>query len=189
MATSSLLVLFALHFLFSRVAGNANEYKSAQARLAYAGSTGMVVSWNTPQQLDEPKVYWGTSPDQLSNTASSRDSITYQTSTTYNNHVKITGLEPNTQYYYRPSDWNASQPMSFRTSRVAGDHTPFTAAVVVDLGTMGHYGLTTHVGNGSGNPLKPGERNTIQALRDTQDEWDFLWHGISRSTRTLDQIC
>jgi hypothetical protein len=70
-----------------------------QVRLAYAGATGMYVSWNTYAQLDKPSVRWGTEPDNLNNVASSRISVTYETSSTYNNHVKIGGLKPDTQYY------------------------------------------------------------------------------------------
>lgn len=71
-----------------------------QHRLAYAGDTGMHVSWNTYSQLSKPTVRYGTSPHNLNMEASSNISVTYQTSTTYNNHVKITGLEPDTLYYY-----------------------------------------------------------------------------------------
>lgn len=160
---------------FARVG---NDELPMQLRLAYAGSTGMQVSWNTYGQLDIPTVHWGTTPDNLSNIAVSNISATYPTSSTYNNHVKIDGLEPDHTYFYLPHHSpNGTEPYSFRTSRSQGDHSPFTAAVVVDLGTMGGYGLTTHVGDGAANPLAIGERNTIQALKDTMSGWDFLWHG------------
>ena len=148
-----------------------------QLRLAYAGSTGMHVSWNTYCRLDKPTVHWGTSPHRLDHSTFSDISVTYNTSSTYNNHVKIEGLLPDTQYYYLPEHSECNIPHTFRTSRPSGDYTPFVAAVVVDLGTMGQLGLTTHVGDGAANPLKPGETNTIQALRSSQDEWDFVWHG------------
>ena len=170
-----LITLFSIGY--ATAASNDNGLTPMQLRLAYAGATGVYVSWNTKSQLDQPTVHWGTSPDQLIHSTSSDVSITYQTSSTYNNHVKIEGLCPDTQYYYLPEHGEGSQPYSFRTSREAGDHTPFVAAVVVDLGAMGSYGLTTHTGEGAGGALEPGERNTIQALRSTQHEWDFLWHG------------
>lgn len=137
----------------------------------------MMVSWNTPAKVVNPTVHWGMSAGSLNETASSQDSTTYHTSTTYNNHVKITGLQPDTKYHYMPAGTNLSEPLSFRTSRPTGDHTPFVAAVIVDMGTFGKLGLTTHVGNGSANPLKDGEKNTIASLRDTQNDWDFVWHG------------
>ncbi|TKA80846.1 hypothetical protein B0A55_02330 [Friedmanniomyces simplex] len=136
-----------------------------QIRLAYAGPTGMMVSWNTYEKLSNPTVYYGASV-----------SVTYQTSATYNNHVKVDGLRPNTQYFYNLEDTNTTKPYSFYTPRVAGDKTPFVAAVVVDLGTMGRDGLTTFVGKGAANPLTPNETNTIQSLQDFQDEYEFLMH-------------
>ena len=146
-----------------------------QVRLAYAGQTGMVVSWNTYSQLERPTVYYGTIPDDLRYFAYSDVSVTYPTSTTYNNHVNITGLQPDTLYYYLPQDLS-SEPYTFRTARAAGDMTPYSIAVVADLGTMGPDGLTTYVGNGAANPLAPGEKNTIQSLADTKHGWEFLLH-------------
>jgi hypothetical protein len=136
-----------------------------QIRLAYAGDTGMTVSWNTFSQLSHPSVRYGRHPKLLTEVAFSDVSITYKTSTTYNNHVKITGLEPNTLYYYQPVNSNATAPYSFKTSRLAGDEEPFTVAVAADMGLMGPDGLTTHVGNGAGHPLKPGDTNTISRSR------------------------
>ena len=168
---------------YSTLVQNGNDRDPMQVRLAYAGSSGMHVSWNTYGKLDRPTVRWGATPDNLCNIASSDTSITYQTSSTYNNHVKIHGLEPDTTYFYLPQPSNdTTKPYTFRTSRLAGDHTPFVAAVVVDLGTMGGYGLTTHVGDGAANPLEKGEKNTIQSLVETMSNWDFLWHGIFDQT-------
>jgi hypothetical protein len=70
-----------------------------QLRLAYAGDGGMHVSWNTFSRLEEPRLRFGTSPNRLDQHASSDISVTYHTSTTYNNHVKLTGLKPDTKYY------------------------------------------------------------------------------------------
>lgn len=108
-----------------------------QLHLAYAGPTGMMVSWNTFSKLNMPQVNYGLAPNALDSVAMSNVSVTYQTSTTYNNHVKITGLQPDTVYYFQPQFSNVTNAYSFRTSRVAGDQTPMTVAVVVDLGTMG----------------------------------------------------
>jgi acid phosphatase type 7 len=147
-----------------------------QLRLAYAGDTGMVVSWNTYSQLSRPTVRYGLSLD-LSETAWSTVSVTYPTSTTYNNHVQLKDLKPNTLYYYQPEFSNSTTPYAFRTSRPAGDGTPYSIAVVVDLGTMGPDGLTTHVGKGAANPLRVNETNTIQSLSQFKPGYDFLWHG------------
>ncbi|KAK3670862.1 hypothetical protein LTR78_009306 [Recurvomyces mirabilis] len=146
-----------------------NATTPMQIHLAYAGATGMMLS--------KPTVYYGTQQDDLRENASSNVSVTYQTSTTYNNHVQLEGLRPNTVYYYNLIGSNTTSPYNFTTPRPAGDHTPFVAAVVVDLGTMGSDGLTTTVGKGAANPLAPGERNTIQSLQDFQHTYDFLMHA------------
>jgi len=112
----------------------------------------MYVSWNTFTKLNNPTVKYGLSPSSLDKSASSDVSITYPTSLTYNNHVKITGLRPDTTFYYAPIGMlegdAAALPFTFRTGRPAGDGTPYSVAVVVDLGTMGPQGLTTKAGNG-----------------------------------------
>lgn len=65
--------------------------------------------------------------------AKSCDSRTFQSSRTWNNHVKISGLKPNTKYYYRVAGTN--QPgsaylptYSFVTARAAGDEKPLTVS-------------------------------------------------------------
>ncbi|KAI9927601.1 hypothetical protein MW887_003221 [Aspergillus wentii] len=148
-----------------------------QVHLAYAGSTGMTVSWNTYSKLQHPLVRFGNHPDALVHEASSDVSVTYPTSTTYNNHVKITGLKPDTLYYYQPQCGNASQIYTMKTAREAGDKTPFTVAVGGDMGLMGRDGLTTSTGpNGGKAPLAPGDNNTIQSLQSMKAQWDFFWH-------------
>lgn len=176
MAALKLLSLLSLCTRTGLAASNGTT--PMQIRLAYAGDTGMYVSWNTYLQPPQPTVQYGKHPAYLTQSASSNVSVTHQTSTTYNNHKKLEGLEPGSTYYYQPQHSNTSTPFSFKASRPAGDHTPFVAAVVVDLGTMGVDGLTTHVGTGAANPLTPGETNTIQSLQDFQDEYEFLMHGM-----------
>jgi hypothetical protein len=125
-----------------------------QIRLSYQGPTAMMgkyrrhaqlfhlldtnkyctVSWNTFSQLPNPTVSYGLSQDALTQTASSYVSVTYATSLTYNNHVNLTGLLPFTKYYYLPQYSNATVPYTFTTARVAGDTTPYTVGVVVDMG-------------------------------------------------------
>jgi hypothetical protein len=156
-----------------------NDTIPMQLRLAYAGSTGMVISWNTYSQLPRPTIRYGRAPWALTETAWSNVSVTYPTSTTYNNHVKITGLEPDTLYFYQPGNSNSSTPSTFKTSRVAGDTTPYTMAVVVDLGLMGPDGLTTHTGKGAITSLGPNDKNTMQSLQQDLAGIDFLWHRKS----------
>jgi acid phosphatase type 7 len=115
--------------------------------------------------------------NDLCESATSNASVTYETSTTFNNHVLLTGLRPNTLYYYNLLHSNTTRPYNFTTPRLAGDHTPFTAAVIVDMGTFGRDGLTTFVGKGAANPLAPGEHNTIQSLQSVQSTYEFLIHA------------
>jgi hypothetical protein len=154
---------------------------AGQIRLAYHGANGMTVSWNTFEQVKTPSVKWGLSKDKLVHTASSHISVTYPTSTTYNNHVLISGLKPDTTYYYLPSPLPQGEhvePYTFRTARSAGDKQAFSVAVVVDLGTMGRLGLSTSAGTGvsANNVLQPGEKNTIDSLAAEKSSYDFIWH-------------
>ena len=178
---ASALVAFAALAIPTSAATNSTI--NSQIRLAYAGDTGMFVSWNTFSQLSKPTVHYGLSPNALTETASSNVSVTYRTSLTYNNHVKIMGLKPNTMYYYLPEhllNTNNTTPYSFMTSRPAGDGTSYSAAVVVDLGTMGPQGLTTTAGKGvsPNNTLAVGEINTIESMTQQLNSFDFLWHRM-----------
>ena len=154
---------------------------TSQIRLAYHGDDGMMVSWNTLGHVERPVVHWGISLDNLHHIATSNVSVTYPTSTTYNNHVLINGLAPGRTYFYQPSPLLSPEdagPYNFTTSRRAGDRKPFSVAVVVDLGTMGGLGLTTTAGTGvaANNILRPGEKNTIDSLASSLSKFEFLWH-------------
>ncbi|KAK9235148.1 hypothetical protein V1525DRAFT_284764 [Lipomyces kononenkoae] len=144
-----------------------------QIRLAYAGSHGMAVSWNTKQQLANPTVYFG-KDQSLNRFAQSDVSTTYPSSSTFNNHVVLTGLEPDTAYFYKPNCGNVTY--TFTTARRVGEKTEFSFAMVGDMGTFGPDGLSTTVGKGAANPLKPGDLTTIQSLAARQGSYDFIWH-------------
>lgn len=154
-----------------------NKVAPVQHRLAYAGDTGMVVSWNTYQQLEAPWVQYGLSPDSLDQTAESLESITYPTSITWNNHVVIKDLQPDTTYYYKVANSeNNSDIYKFVTAKSPGSPDEFSFSVVVDMGTMGELGLSEEVGKGAEGALEPGEQNTMQSLRNGMNEFEFLWH-------------
>jgi acid phosphatase type 7 len=178
--TSALVALVA--FAVPTVALNYNVSLNSQIRLAYSGPNGMMVSWNTYNHIEKPTVKWGFRPDYLIFEASSTVSVTYNTSLTYNNHVKIRGLQPDTTYYYCPTTLMQSDasncPFSFKTSREAGDMRPLSVALVVDMGTMGPEGLSTTAGSkiSANNILKPGEKNTIQSIVSVLDKIEFLLH-------------
>lgn len=147
-----------------------------QIRIAYQGTEAMMVSWNTFKQLEKPTVHYGEHPWHLDQVATSQESITYPTSLTYNNHVNITGLRPDTMYFYLPSGVNYTKPYSFKTGKVAGDMKPFEVAVVVDMGTFGRLGLSYTKGNGSCCELEAGAQTTIQSISERLDEFDFVLH-------------
>ena len=155
-----------------------DTFEPVQIRSAYAGPTGMMVSWNTFSELpSSPTVKYGFTPNDLpfSSSPENGQSVTYPTSLTFNNHVRLTNLLPNTKYFWQPAFSNETSIFSFTTSREKGDPTPFVVAVAVDLGLIGPDGLSTTVGKGAANPLLPGEINTIQSLQQHND-FDFLWH-------------
>jgi hypothetical protein len=170
------LAVLALATTVSANGGPCNENtKPKQIRLAYAGPTGMSVSWNTNEQLHRPTVNFGRNNWRLTNSASSETSITYPTSSTWNNHVTLTGLAPDTKYYYTPLCGN--ETYSFTTARKAGSSEPYKFAMVGDMGTMGKDGLSTTVGSGAANPLAPGAKTTIESLNELKPDYDFVWHG------------
>ncbi|BGP42811.1 hypothetical protein JCM10450v2_006926 [Rhodotorula kratochvilovae] len=155
-----------------------------QHRLAFAGSDGMTVSWSSFTKQQAPTVWYGTSPDKLDQVVSSDLSSTYPTSRTYNNHVKLTGLKPGTQYYYKVSGTNGYEAsylptFKFRTARAPGDESPLTIATFGDLGLMGEDGLSTATGPLGGSAhatLEPGETNTIQSMLALKDTYEFMVH-------------
>jgi len=153
-----------------------------QIRLAYAGEGGMAISWNTLQQMNNPTVNYGLSGN-LDHSASSTISTTYQTSSTWNNHVTISGLLPDTRYDYKIQCDNRAY--SFITPRAIGKGTSYKFAMVGDMGTFGPDGLSDHVGTGAANPLSPGEQTTIDSLHSMKSDYDFIWHGQNPFCRTF----
>lgn len=154
-----------------------NVLQPVQYRVAFAGKQdAAVVSWNTYGKPGyQPTVYYGTDKNQQ-NSKSTGDSNTYDTSTTWNHHVRIEGLESDRVYYYRVGGAPESEIYNFKTARKAGNTKEFTFAAAIDLGVMGPYGLSTKVGNGASNPLAPGEQNTMDSLLQNIDNFDFLLH-------------
>ena len=151
-----------------------------QIRLAYWGDHAMAVSWNTNQKLIHPTVLFaedtGNKDDSLNRRSSSDISVTYPSSSTYNNHVVLDGLAPHTTYRYSPQCGN--ETYSFTTARSAGTgRDGYKFAMIGDMGTMGPDGLSTTVGKGAANPLQPGDLNTIQSLLAYSGQYEFIWHG------------
>ncbi|KAK1757556.1 Metallo-dependent phosphatase-like protein [Echria macrotheca] len=185
MRTSLPVVLLAICRVVSVVAEDdlpcSVETSPTQIRLAYWGDHGMAVSWNTKHKLARPTVWYAPdvgnhgNNDSLNKKASSDISVTYPTSSTFNNHVVIDGLAPHSSYLYRPQCGNKTY--RFTTARSAGKGpSGLKFAMVGDMGTMGPDGLSTEVGTGAANPLQPGDLNTIQSLLAYAGHYDFVWH-------------
>ncbi|KAH0001155.1 acid phosphatase AphA, partial [Aureobasidium melanogenum] len=140
--------------------------------LAYVPG-GMHIHFQTPFGLGAaPKVQWGTTQDNLCNTAVGQ-SNTYAREppcslapvtqcSEFFHEVQITGLKPNTKYWYRIPAANGtteSQTLSFRTAHAAGDRSEFTVAVLNDMGYTNAHGTHKYLGNA------------------VDDGLAFAWHG------------
>jgi phosphodiesterase/alkaline phosphatase D-like protein len=146
-----------------------------QVHVMYAGNptgTGMIVSYMTQATTATSTVRFGLAPSFLNGTATG-----YQTSylVTWHHHVRITGLQPNTRYYYSCGDAAAgmSPVYSFVTANPAPAY-PYSVAVFGDAGIPGagqmlgdlarvlpNISFTWHIGDisyvrraGSGAPLQ-----------------------------------
>jgi hypothetical protein len=155
------------------------EYRSHADSLGLCRSGGYGSQLEHKATVVQPTVYFGNDIHHLNRFASSSISTTYPSSSTYNNHVTITGLELDTTYYYMPQCGN--QSYRFKTAPDVGNGKGFKFAMVGDLGTMGPDGLSTTVGKGAANPLTPGEKTTIDSLQSTKSSYEFVWHGLSPS--------
>lgn len=145
-----------------------------QLRLAYAGDYDMTVSWNTDQESKNPEVCYGISEGALDKCIKAY-TVTYPTSTTWNHHAKLSPLKADTTYYYHITNDNNTM-RQFKTSPKLGEDKQWSFAFVADLGTMGKFGLSSHPSDEIWS-LEPGEENTIDALIEKVDTFDFLWQG------------
>ncbi|KAK4246242.1 Metallo-dependent phosphatase-like protein [Corynascus novoguineensis] len=134
---------------------------------------GINIHFQTPFGLGEvPSVLWGTKPDRLHRKATG-------TSHTYNrtppcsavavtqcsqffHEVQLHHLKPGSKYYYQIQAANgttASDVLSFTTAQDAGDPTPYSMAVLVDMGYTNAGGTY---------------KQLVQAI---DDDAAFVWHG------------
>ncbi|KAG5367942.1 Acid phosphatase [Yarrowia sp. C11] len=114
-----------------------NVLQPVQYRVAFAGhQNAAVVSWNTYGKPGyQPTVYFGKEKNKL-NRKSTGDSNTYETSTTWNHHVRLQGLESDHVYYYRVGGAPESEIYHFKTAQKAGNPKEFTFAAAIDWNTM-----------------------------------------------------
>jgi len=141
--------------------------------LAYVPG-GINIHFQTPFGLGSaPTVHWGYVPWDLSNTATGTtgtydrtppcSEIIHLTQCSQFFHdVKITGLRGGETYFYQIAGANGTTPsqlLAFTTARDAGDQTPFTIAVLNDMGYTNAKG-------------------TFEQLQIATDEGvAFAWHG------------
>ena len=112
-----------------------------QIHLAFSGLTelknpnGAIVSWQTVDDTTTTRVKYGTDASSLSQEASGFSDSYYST---FDHHVTLANLEPDTQYFYQCGDDEAgwSEVLSFRTA--PGDdkasEASFTIGVIGDMG-------------------------------------------------------
>src|ERR1700733_8707008 len=81
---------------------------------------------------------------------------------------------------------------SFKTARRAGDHTPFAAAVVIDMGVFGPDGLSernvSYTGQNITWPLKPKEHTTIEQLVKSASSYAFVLHPGKFGMKTVRKL-
>ncbi|GMG16561.1 unnamed protein product [Phytophthora fragariaefolia] len=130
-----------------------------QFHLAFAGQkagTGMTISWTTFDLEEDPAVWIGISEDDLTpvkdvaiETKSYYKDNDYSL---YSYHAIITGLKPNTEYFYKVGSSTInkfrSAVSSFTTARKSGDNSPFTVAVYGDMGADANAVETNKYVNG-----------------------------------------
>ncbi|ANB11048.1 hypothetical protein AWJ20_3844 [Sugiyamaella lignohabitans] len=142
---------------------------ASQFRLAYNGAEGVTVSWNSPSQINSPQVWYGEDPNNLV-ASSPGTSTTFSTATSWDNHVTIGNLKPNTKYYYRVTGLAdnfdvVGQNFYFTTARTTGDRTPYSIGFIADLGIV--------IGNLFGKQIP----DTFDSILSARDSLDFLWHS------------
>ncbi|EMC97780.1 hypothetical protein BAUCODRAFT_66241 [Baudoinia panamericana UAMH 10762] len=134
---------------------------------------GVNIHYQTPFGLGQnPTVHYGLEPFVLYSTATGASktynrtppcsAVSVTECSQFFHDVQLTNLVPGATYYYQIPAANgttASQIMSFTTARNAGDRTPFTVAVLNDMGYTNAQGTYQQL-------LKAANSNAA-----------FAWHG------------
>ncbi|POM75576.1 Calcineurin-like phosphoesterase [Phytophthora palmivora] len=102
----------------------------------------MTISWTTFLLEEDPAVWIGSSEDDVAqaNNANIQTKSYYKDAgyELYSYHAVVTGLQPNTEYFYKVGSSTTkkfqSAVSSFTTARKSGDKSPFTVAVYGDMG-------------------------------------------------------
>jgi hypothetical protein len=121
-------------------------------------SNGIAVSWQTSENTGSSTVKFGLASNQYSDSAVGSSASYYET---FNHHVVLEDLEPDTWYYYVVGDNQGgfSKEYKFRTAPLSSSTRSFKFGVFADLGT-------SH-----------GE-STLNYLSNTmKDDVSLVWHG------------
>lgn len=135
----------------------------------------MSIGWNTYERLSESCVQYGTSSNALTSKVCTTNSVTYATSRTYSNTVILTNLAPASTYYYKIVSTNSSVE-HFVSPREAGDDTPFSMSVVIDLGVYGADGYTTSKRDTIPYITPSLNHTTIARLAQNVDNYELILH-------------
>ncbi|EFX04386.1 metallo-phosphoesterase [Grosmannia clavigera kw1407] len=172
-------VLAALAHAVNYPAKPADLTTPVQQRIAVNGASSISVGWNTYETLSQACVQYGLAADALTLEACSNTSTTYATSRTYSHAVSLPNLKTATTYYYKIVSTNSTVEQ-FMSPRQAGDTTPFTMSVVIDLGVYGKDGFTIAMDHTKRDliPLVDPSLNhtTIGRLSATADDYEFVLH-------------
>ncbi|KAG2505743.1 hypothetical protein JM16_009248, partial [Phytophthora kernoviae] len=129
-----------------RVSDSSNAIKIPQQfHLAFAGEeagTGMTISWTTFALDNDPAVWLGSTETKLKVVTDTevvaKSYYKDDDYELYSYHTVVSGLEPNTEYFYRVGSASdktfQSAVSSFTTARSSGDDSPFTIVVYGDIG-------------------------------------------------------
>lgn len=134
---------------------------------------GINIHFQTPFGLSgPPTIYWGPEENDMCTEATGRSNTYGRTPSCsaapvlqcseFFHDVQITGLKPDTEYYYYIAASNGtteSQTFKFRTGRAAGTNTEFTVAVLNDMGYTNAHGTYKYLNQAVDNGVS------------------FAWHG------------
>ncbi|KAF3763852.1 hypothetical protein M406DRAFT_75085 [Cryphonectria parasitica EP155] len=164
---------------------------------------GMNIHFQTPFGLDEdPTVYWGEFGNKNLTCMAKGTSSTYDRTppcslvsvtqcSQYFHDVQIEDLKPGTTYYYQIAASNgttASEVLTFKTAAAAGTNTPFTVAIVNDMGYTNAEGtyaqLLKNSLNGSINFVWHGgdisyADDWYDGILPCEDDWDVCYNGTA----------
>lgn len=109
--------------------------------LAFAGEHGMAVSWETNTDTDQHMCKYGTSARNF-NTRASGSSVT--DTAIFTHTVILPKLAESTRYYYSCGDPSVGmgEVFSFMSSLPVGSRTPFTVAIIGDMGIRQSNGVS-----------------------------------------------